>query len=194
MKFLNHVSSGDKIVLRELAKVQAELSQREENRERKRRIRDMHSLKPVRPPVWVDEIPWHEMDMEGELNLVCESEETRNIEEQFRRLIYRWKHIQADMVVEDSFYIPKSYTETSIGIERRIETLSMDVRNNIVAKHYLNVLDTEEKIDSLAPPVVAAQPEDDVENLSRAQEIFHDILPVKLRGVGIYYTDMTNHQ
>jgi hypothetical protein len=41
----------------------------------------MHSLKPVRPPVLIDEIPWHEMDIEEQLRLRCETEEGRRLKD-----------------------------------------------------------------------------------------------------------------
>ena len=185
MKVLSNIAKKDRQILRELAKYQADLSSKDVNKERNRRIKDMHGLKPVRPPVWINEIPWHEMDINGELNLVCDSENARKIEESFRRIIFRWKYFQADMVVENAFYITKSYTETAIGVEPRIETRVTDKKNNIVAQHYLDVLDSEEKIDSLVMPIILAKPEDDKKNIEEAEEIFHDILPVRLRGIGI---------
>jgi hypothetical protein len=187
MKPINNISAKDIAILRELAKTQVELAHKEENREHERRIRDMHSLKAVRPPVWIDEIPWHEMDIKDELKLICESEDARRIEEDFRRTIFRWKYFRADMVVEDTFYVAKTYTDTGIGVERQIETLATDERNSIVAKHYLNVLDTEEKVDALVKPVIQAQPDEDKKKLALAEEIFYGIMPVKLRGLGIYY-------
>jgi hypothetical protein len=56
------------------------------NQERICRIRDMHNLIPVRPPVWIEEIPWHEMDIDGELTPHCESGEGRKMEQRFRRV------------------------------------------------------------------------------------------------------------
>jgi hypothetical protein len=46
------------------------------------------------------------MDIDGELTLYCESGEGRKMEEYFRRILFRWKYFQVDMVVEDTYYIP----------------------------------------------------------------------------------------
>ena len=181
------ISDKNKTVLRELAKKVKDLAANEINQERVRRIRDMHSLKPGRPPVWVDEIPWHEMDIDNELVLHCDSKEAREMEQYFRRILFRWKYIQLDMVVEDTFYVPKSYTNSGIGIKIREETVSTNINNNIVSHHYEDQLDTEEKIDALTLPVVKAQPDTDRKNLEMAVDILDGIMPVQLRGYMIYY-------
>jgi len=181
------ITEKERTILRELAKQVRDLAADEVNRERVQRIRDMHSLKPVRPPVWIDEIPWHEMDINGELALRCEAKEAQDMERFFRRILYRWKHIQADMVVEGTFYVAKAYSESGIGLEVKEEIRSTNTANNIVSHHYEDQLDTEEKVDALKLPVLEAYPEQDKKNLEFAAEILDGIMPVKLRGQGIYY-------
>jgi hypothetical protein len=177
----------DRHILRELAGAYRELSEKDENRERINRIKAMHSLEPVRPPVWIDEIPWHEMDIDGQLVLHCESREGRDIEDYFRKILYRWKYIQADMVVEDAFYIRKAYTDSGMSISIVEKTLSGDNRNHIVSHHYQDQLDTEEKVEALKLPVITAQPDLDKERLEALRELFDGILPVKLRGHEMFY-------
>jgi hypothetical protein len=181
------VTAQDKSILRELAKQVRDLAALDVNKERIARIRRMHGLKPGRPPVWIDEIPWHEMDIDGALGLRCESREGRNIEWHFRTILYRWKYIQVDMVVEDAFYVGKAFTATGTGVEIKEQTLSTNTANHIVSHHYEDQLDTEEKLEALKPPLIRAQPETDQKRLEMTAEIFGDILPVKLRGHGIYY-------
>jgi hypothetical protein len=176
------ISANDQNILRELAKKYRELAAEDINKERIRRIRDMHSLKPVRPPVWIDEIPWHEMDIDGQLVLHCESPQSREMECFFRRTLFRWKYFQVDMVVEGTFYILKSYTDTGIGVSIKEQTLSTNADNPIVSHRYDDQLDTEEKIDALHLPVIRGQPDIDKKNLELWSEVFADILPVKLRG------------
>jgi hypothetical protein len=177
----------DRSILRELAKAYRELAERDENRERINRIKAMHRLEPVRPPVWIDEIPWHEMDICGELALRCVSEAGKEIEAQFRRTLYRWKYIQADMVVEGVFSIPKAYTDSGIGISIKEQVVSHNMRSDIASHRYEDQLDTEEKIDALRLPVIAPCPDIDAARLAEAEEIFDGILPVRLRGHEMYY-------
>ena len=181
------MNNEDKNVIRELAKQVRDIAALDVNRERIKRIRDMHSLKPVRPPVWINEIPWHEMNIDDELTLRSTDKFAREMETHFRRIIYRWKHIQADMVAEDAFYVEKAYTESEIGVNVREQTVATDTANNIISHHYEDQLDTEEKVDSLKLPVVEAKPETDRRNLEIANDVLDGIMPVKLRGCPIYY-------
>jgi hypothetical protein len=181
------IPAQDRTILRELAKSYRELAEQDINRERINRIRDMHSLKTGRPPVWIDEIPWHEMDIDGQLVLHCESEEGKTIEDYFRKVLYRWKYIQADMVVENAFYVSKAYTVSGIGITVKEQSISHNIKSNIASHHYEDQLDTEDKVAALKLPLVTAYPEVDKKKLEEAEELFGDILPVKLRGHEIYY-------
>jgi hypothetical protein len=157
------------------------------NRQRIKRSRDLHNLKPVRPLVWIDEIPWHEMDIKGELILHCESEQARQIEQHFRRVLYRWKYIQADMVVEDTFYVEKSFTDSGIGISVNEKTIATDTANYIVSHKYEDQLDSEDKIEAIKMPIIQANPDLDEKALENANNILDGILPVKLRGHEVYF-------
>ena len=181
------VSEKDKTIVRELAKQVRDLAADDVNRERIQRIRDMHSLKPVRPPVWIDEIPWHEMDIDGELLLRCETKEGQEMEQFFRRILYRWKYIQADMVVEDTFYVLKTYSESDIGLSVKEEIRSTNAANPIVSHQYEDQLDSEEKVEALKLPVIEAYPDKDKKNLEDAAEILNGIMPVRLRGYGMHH-------
>jgi len=181
------ITGQDKNILRELAKQVRDIAAEKINSDRIMRSRDMHSLKPGRPLVWIDEIPWHEMDINGELVLRCETKEAQNMEVYFRRVLYRWKYLQADMVVEDAFYVPKSYTDSGMGISIKEQTLATNAANNIVSHHYEDQLDTEEKVEALTLPVLETHPEKDKERLEIAAGIYDGILPVKLRGYGFYH-------
>ncbi|MDR3147477.1 MAG: hypothetical protein LBU00_03750 [Treponema sp.] len=181
------IPAQDKAILRELAKQLADLAAHDVNRERIARMRAMHALKPGRPPVWIDEIPWHEMDIDGFLVLRCETKEGQDMERGFRRILYRWKYIQVDMVVEDSFYVGKAYTDSGIGLKIKEETLATNTANTIVSHHYEDQLDTEEKVEALKIPLIQARPDIDEKNLEAARGVLDGIMPVKLRGHGIYY-------
>jgi hypothetical protein len=191
-----NISAKDKEIIRELAKKYVDLAAQEINKERIQRIKDMHNLKPVRPPVWIDEIPWHEMDIDGQLILHCESKDGQEVEQFFRRVLFRWKYFQADMVVEDTYYINKAYTDgdegavelsmsRGTGLKIQEQTIASSTENNVVSHHYEDQLDTEEKVDALKLPVIRALPEIDSKNLEVLSEVFDGIMPVKLRGPGI---------
>jgi hypothetical protein len=180
------VPKTDRDILRDLAQRYLELAADPANGERIARMRDMNDLKPGRPPVWIDEIPWHELNIDNQLALRCESEEGKAVEEFFRQTLFQWKHFQVDMVVEDALYILKTYSNTGIGIGVKEETRATDSENAVVSHHYEDQLDSDEKIEALQAPLVKAHPEIDQRNLEALSEILDGIIPVKLRG---YYVD-----
>jgi len=178
----------ERSLVRELAKQYAEIAAHPANAERKARIIDNNSLVPGRPIVWIDEVPWFEMDFDGSLAPRCERPEFAEIERFFRVMLFRWKHMQADMVAEDTYYIGKAFERTGIGVSVREDTSSTDDKNWIVSHHYDDQLDTEEKVERLGLPVVTVRPDIDAKKLEFAREVIGDIIPVELRGHMIYYS------
>jgi len=177
----------DRKILQELAKQVASLAALPEQQERYERGRDINDLKPRRPMVWLDEIPWHEMDINGNLALTCQDDFARQMEQNFRRQLYRWEYIQADMVVQNSYNIHRHYTTTGMGVEVRENVLSTDDSNNIISHHYLDELDTIEKVEALHEPVLTAYPEIDNQRVEWANDILDGILPVRLEGFYLYH-------
>lgn len=117
------MTPSEKNQIRELALQYAEIASLPINQERQARCRRINDLTPDRPPVWIDEIPWHEMDIDGQLRLTSEDPLAREMEWFFREKLYRWKYIQADMVLTPYYPMSKHYEFTGIGIdiqERRL--------------------------------------------------------------------------
>ena len=80
----------DQELLRELAKQYRELAEQDVNRERRDRLRAVNDLHTgLRPGVWLDELPWHELDADGSLTLRCEDSFARQMEQFFRRALFR---------------------------------------------------------------------------------------------------------
>jgi len=181
------VTKKDKTIIRELAERYKQMAEDPKCLERAQRIRKTNSLDPVRPIVWIEELPWHELNIDGALDLHCEMPLARDMELFFRKTQLKWKYFQADMVVEDVFYIQKACETSGTGAVVSEETVAIDSANHIISHHYNDVLDTEEKLYALKPPVVTANPEQDRRNVETAGELLDGILPVKLRGHPIYH-------
>ena len=174
-------------IIRELGKQYAEAAADPANAEHRRRALNNNNLRPDRPVVWIEEIPWHEMNIDGELDLLCHDETLRAAEQSFRRGLYKWRHMRTDMVLDDCYYIDKAFDSTGIGMEAEETTLAVDKNNNIISHHYEDLLDSEKKIEQLQIPVITARPDIDAERLEAAGEALDGVMPVKLRGHGIYY-------
>jgi len=177
----------EKNLLRDLAKRYADIAQNPINAERRNRAQDINDLRPRRPIVWLDEIPWHEMDIDNKLKLSCESKMAREVEWFLRTILFRWEYFQADMVVENFFPITRAYTNSGMGIEVNEHKIATDNNNNIVSHHYIDQLDTMEKVRSLKNSIITADPFLDEKRKAFAEEAFGDILPTKLCGHHLYH-------
>ena len=179
--------SRDIDVVRELARRYMEIALSDKHVRMRRRFRDSNDLKIVRPPLIMEEIPWHEMNMDGELDCVCEDETLRKMEYQLRVQLFREKHFKCDNYIQPVWVIDKASASTGIGFEIAEKRLAVDRANNIVSHEYSDVLADESSLEKYHDPIVTAHPEIDAQNVARAEEILNGIMPVELRGSLIYY-------
>ena len=112
------LSRDDLGVLRGLAREVADIAALPAQSDATARWKALNGLRPVRPLVLIDEIPWHEMDVDGELALRTEDETARVFERALRETLYRWRHLPVDMVVEAAIDVPKVIRSSGFGIER----------------------------------------------------------------------------
>jgi hypothetical protein len=49
----------------------------------------IESTPPTQPLVWINEIPWHEMNVDDELTLRCQDEFCRQVEWHLRATLYQ---------------------------------------------------------------------------------------------------------
>ena len=177
------VSSNDRDILRTLAGQVAEIAALPAQQETIRLWKALNGLEPERPMVMIDQICWHEMDVDGELALQTEDGFCRQLETDLRRTLYLWKHMPVDMVVEPVMRIPKVITGMEFGITVKEELAVTDVDNVIVSHHFIDQLQTEADLEKLRLPEVAL----DIEATNRAEEtargIFDGILDVRMTGM-----------
>lgn len=135
--------------LRELAKKYAEIASLPVQKERKRMWSRLNGLQKVRPLIWLNEICWHEMDVNDELKLRTRSELCRRIETELRKTIYQWEHLQGDMVVEPVFYSPYILSNTGFGISPVADVAETEKENLVASRHFHNQIETEEDIEKI---------------------------------------------
>ena len=72
-------------VLQSLAEEWAKIASLPVHKEKTQLWQKMNDLDSERPMVWINEIPWHEMNFQNDLSLLCENEWARSQEELMRR-------------------------------------------------------------------------------------------------------------
>ena len=99
-------------MLRRLACELAQVAQQSVHKDKARLWTALNALEPTRPLVLIDQIPWHEMNVGGELDLQCTGPWARQHEQSLRRTLYQWRHMPADMVVPAYVSCPLTITNT----------------------------------------------------------------------------------
>lgn len=186
------ICENDKRIVRELAKRYMALVTTEKQQRMIRRKRDTNDLKAGgRPPVLLSEIPWYQMDIDGELTCACESERARAVEAHFRQALFYFKHFKADNNYEPFFRVRRAVSSTGIGIAQKDRDLKRtDDKNNIVSREFEDVLADESAIERMHLPEFSCHPEIDAENMEFYTALLGDSIPIRLYGFGYLYSGL----
>jgi hypothetical protein len=182
------MEKSDRKILRELGTIIKDIAADPVNEERKNLWKQLNGLKRVRPPVFIFEVPWNEMNHENELTLVCEDPFCRGLEQNLRRTIYQWRHFQGDMVVEE--YIPAGPVihDTWIGLKEDSDLLRLAEDTTAPSRHFKIQISSEADIEKIKMPVITHDEEATERNFRNLCDIFDGVLPV--RKVGIKHTSV----
>ena len=176
------ISTNDRRIIRELAQQLAEIAALPVQQDTIALWKSINGLKPVRPMVMIDQIPWNEMDVDGELVLHTEDPFCRGLEERFRRTLYCWNHMRADMVVDPFVGIGKVIRGTDFGIDVIEETAQTDPTSGVLGHLYIDQMKTDEDIERIQTPRVELDEKATVEAEAKAHDLLDGILEVRMDG------------
>lgn len=177
------VPKRDKEILRELGRRKSDIGRQPVQQERERLWGCLNDLRSERPMVWVFEIPWHEMNVGGELDLKCESEAARRFEGQLRRELYQWDHLPGDMVMQPFIGVPPALRDTGFGISEHVDVARTDAASSVVSRHYHIQIKDETDIEKIRMPEVTLDEEAWERNAAFAADLFGDAIEVRKIGV-----------
>ena len=172
------LSRKDADILRRLAEQQAEIAALPVQRETAELWRALNGLEAVRPLVWINEIPWNEMNVDEELTLQTTDPWARELETGLRRLLYQWRHMPGDMVVEDSVPCPLVVHSTGFGITEDVDILRTDETSSVVSRHFHRQIVEPEDVSKIQMPRVTYDAEVTEARYAAMCALFGDILPV----------------
>ncbi len=173
----------DKEVLQELGEQVAEIAALPVQQEKIRMWKALNGLQPVRPMVMIDQVCWHEMDVDEELVLRTEDPFCQGIERQLRRKLYAWRHMPVDMVIDPWIDIPKQINGAHLGMQAVEDRAVLDPSNDVVGHYYIDQLQTEADLEKIRMPQVHLDQAGTARAEEQAHEIFDDILPVRMQGM-----------
>jgi hypothetical protein len=180
---MNSISPSDVDKLRSLAEEQAKIAALPVHPEKAELWRRMNQLQPARPMVWINEICWNEINVDDELTLGCKGDWARGQEDSLRKLLYQWRHLPADMVVNNYISCPLVWHTTGIGMSPEEDTISSDATSAVVSHRYKPQFLQEKDIDKIQTPVVTFDHGATEELYDRMCGIYGDILPVRKVGI-----------
>lgn len=176
------IPEKDKSILRELAEEMAEISDLPIQNETINMWRRLNRLERVKPMIWINEIPWHEMDVNDELKPQASDPFCRGLEVGLRRTIYLWKHMRGDMVVERKIYSLLTIRDSGLGIREDVDVVKTDERSGIESRFFHPQIDNEKDVEKIRMPKVTHDVEASERNYQRMLDIFDGILEVEKRG------------
>lgn len=176
------LSRSDLDVLRALAHQVAEIAALPVQQDTIALWQAHNGLRPVRPMALVDEIPWHEMEVDGSLALQTEDEAAHSFEQSLRQTLYRWRHLRVDMVVEPVIDVPREIRSSGFGVSMEEKTLAIDPANDIVSHEYVDQLSDEDAVARIRAPEVGLDTAATAQLEAKAHEAFDGILSVRMQG------------
>lgn len=172
----------EKAVLRKLGEEIAQIASLSIHKQKAALWTNLNDLKSKRPMVWINEIPWNEMNVNDELTLRCEHPWARDLETRLRRTIYQWKHMPGDMIVNDYIECPLIIHSTDFGIVEDVDIVKTDESSEIVSRHFKIQIEEPEDIEKIKIPVITYDKEATEYSYQAMKEIFDGIIPVKKVG------------
>ncbi len=173
------MTGNDRTLLRDLARRVADIAALPVQEQRRARWRRHNRLDATAGPIilifpegsWIELLP--------DVALTCEDEASRRIEWELRRRIYCHEHFRDDTVIEREWVIPKVIRNTGWGLAgKRIPAPS-----ERGAWKFDPILKEAADLAQLRYPEIACDEPATQRNLAAAQDLFGDILEVKLKGV-----------
>lgn len=169
-------------VLKALAEEWARIASLPVHREKAILWQKLNDLESERPMVWINEIPWHEMNYQDELTLRCENEWARSQEDLMRKTIYQWRHMPGDMILNPWLDCPLSIHSTDFGIIEDVDLAITDASSDIVSRHFNIQIRDMDDLEKIRMPVISHNREATDIRHRLMEDIFGDILPVKKQG------------
>lgn len=175
------ISDKDRGILRELGARVAEIAADPVQDERRELWRRVNALERVRPPIFINEIPWWELTAaDDELKTRCESDDARGVETALRRIVYQWEHFPGDMVVDPWITCRCAIRDTGYGMEAH--AVRSD-KAGMTAADYEPIIRTEEDIANIRDPEITVDRDATDQAYEGLCDVFDGVIEVRKEGV-----------
>lgn len=177
------VTEEDKKILRELARQKAKIAQLLIHQEKIDLWKKLNSLKKTRPLIWINEMPWHELNIDDELTIKASTNFARFLETRLRRALYCWKHMPVDMVIEPTLPCYLVVDNTGFGISEVVDIATTDKGSDIVSRKFTTQIQDEEDLEKIKMPKVTYDEKATDEQYEVMKDLFDGILTIEKKGI-----------
>ena len=178
------INQHDRDILRELATRYMAYATSDKNKEKRELWRALNNLGMQKPMIAIDQMPWHELDVDGFLQCKVQDPYFWGVEWTLRSEIYKWEHLPADMVLSPYISLPRPIHNTGVGIETR--RLAHSSTGQIQTHLFEDQFEELEDVAKIQTPVVTIDRAREAEIVETAKDIFDGIAPVRLRGFQLH--------
>jgi hypothetical protein len=180
-----NISVNDKNILRKLGEATAVIASESAQQKKAGLWTQLNDLQPVRPMLWIYQLPWSQMEIENELTLQCKDPFLRSIENELRRQLYQWRNLPGDMIVEPLIYCRKVIHNSGFGIEQlgHREVTEDSIYSQEFEPQFNELAD----IEKIKFPQITYDHQATAERQQILEDIFSGILEVRPYGVGMQW-------
>ena len=172
----------DREILRALASELAGIAALPVHTEKARLWQKLNDLESERPMVWINEICWHEMNVDDELTLRTEDPWAQEQERELRRTLYQWRHLPGDMIVSDYLTCPLAIHSPDFGIIEDVDIVTTDEASDIVSRHFNIQIRDFDDLEKIRMPVVTHNQRATELRFQAMCDLYAGIMPVKKVG------------
>lgn len=177
------LSKEEKQILRTLAAQYAEAAALPVQQEKKRLWLKLNHLQMERPMLTIDQIPWNEMDVDGSLICSVQDPYWRNVEWELRTMLYKFRHMPADMVLNPYLCLPKPIHNSGWGLEPRTSRSIELEAGGTLSREFINQIETMDDVERIRMPVLTLDEKREAEICEQAKELFDGIIDFRMTGL-----------
>ncbi|MCC7495468.1 MAG: hypothetical protein IT204_24170 [Fimbriimonadaceae bacterium] len=144
-------------------------------------------LRWARPPVYIYQEPWHELNGSGELDLHCTDGFCRGLELGLRRTLYKWRHYRDDTVLSASIASPAVVRDSGFGIREDVRVARTDDASDVVSREYHIQIREEADAAKILTPQVSHDAAATAQQYDARCAIFDGLLPVRPCKTGSFW-------
>lgn len=179
-------------ILRNLATKKRELVENFNNDRNIRLWKDTNDLKSTGAPVYITEIPWHEIKDE-QLHVLCKNKFLREVEMNIRREIYIMNHFPGNMVFKNEIICEAVIYDSGFGVKEKSRTISPEKGSTAIARKFKPIIKGPEDIKKFKKPIIHYDEKLTMRRFAVLKDIFDGRLEVRLTGKrGYWFTPWDN--